>query len=376
MSSSGLTTSLGPGSVDDETLAAMVADLLGHPVVDLLRVDVDRVAYDLPSITTTARHWVSGTARTPDGVEPWRIFVKQVQSWRHSPLFADVPDEVRELAAAGVPWRIEPLVYRSDLHEHLPAGLSMPRALGVFDLDQDAAAIWLPEVEHSTVAWTPHRYERAAYLLGRLAGNRAVAARAEVGCFDWSPRVYLEGRLRFDVVPSLRGADAWQVPGVAEAFGDELRVRLNDSVGRLDAMVDELVALPRASAHGDASPNNLLPGSNEDDLILIDFGFFMTQPIAFDLGQLIAGETQLGDGPDDLEGVDDACVTAYTRGLTDEGVSVDRAVVRRAHALQLFIFAGISTLPGREAMPPAQLARRAALARLSLDLLDATQPAA
>ncbi|GEP40071.1 hypothetical protein NPS01_37340 [Nocardioides psychrotolerans] len=374
MSTPGSTTVLGPASVEDTVLAAMVADLLGHPSVDLLDVHVEPVAYDVASITTVSRHWVSGTARTPDGVRPWRIFVKHVQSWRHSPYFAHVPEEVQELAAAGVPWRIEPLVYRSNLHEHLPDGLAMPRALGVFDLAHDSAAVWLPEVAHPPVDWTAQRYERAAYLLGRLAGSPSVASRAGVGHFDWSPRVYLEGRLRFEVVPPVLGDDAWRVPGVMEAFGVKLRERMRAGAGRLDELVSELDALPRASAHGDASPNNLLPGAGHDDFVLIDFGFFMTQPVAFDLGQLMAGETQLGGGPDDLEAADAACVTAYTLGLGDEGRVVDEAVVRRAHALHLFLFAGVSALPGRETMPPAQLERRAALVRLSLDLLDATQP--
>lgn len=321
---------------------------------------MSRRVQDLP----TASLDVSLTIATPgvgDGTHPRRRpavadLRQHVQSWRHSPYFAHVPQEVQELAAAGVPWRIEPLVYRSDLHEHLPEGLAMPRALGVFDLAHDSAAVGLPEVAHPPVDWTAQRYERAAYLLGRLAGSPSVASRAGVGHFDWSLRVYLEGLLRFEVVPPVLGEDAWRVPGVMEAFGVELRERMRAGAGR---------------------PNNLLPGAGHDDFVLIDFKFFMTQPVAFDLGQLMAGETQLGGGPDDLEAADAACVTTYTLGLGDEGRVVEEAVVRRrgaAHALHLFLVAGVSALPGRETMPPAQLERRAALVRLSLDLLDATQP--
>ena len=54
--------------------------------------------------------------------------------------------------------------------------------------------------------------------------------------------------------------------------------------------------------------------------------------------------------------------------------------MRRAHALQLLIFTGLSTLPFEHfGEPPsdeliALSAERAALSRFSLDLLDATPP--
>lgn len=368
-------TLLGPADVDDATLTAMVADLLSHDEVggvELVSSSATPVPYDVPSITTVGRYWVSGLARTSDGEERWRVFVKHVQSWRHSPFFAFVPEEAREMAAATMPWRIEALVYRSDLADRLPDGLSMPRALGVVDLEPEAAVMWLPEVAHSARTWAPDDYESVAFSLGRLAGSPRVAERADVGCFPWTIHDYVHGRLAHDVLPTVMSTEAWQAPGVMEAFGPDLRERLRTAASRTVELGTELHGLPRANAHGDASPNNLLPGKGPDDIVLIDFAFFMAQPVGFDLGQLIAGETQLGRGPVDLAAVDAACVAAYARGMAAEGQTVDDAVLRRAHALQLFLMAGVSSLPDREVMPVEQLRQRAALARLSLDLLDAT----
>lgn len=362
---------LGLADVDDETLAAMVATLLGHPSVELLSSRAEESSYDVASITTVGRHWVSGVARGPAGDQPWRMFVKRVQAWHHSPFFEFVPEEMKPMAAASVPWRIEPLVYRSDLADRLPDGLTMPRALAVIDLEPDSAAIWLPEVGHAPVAWTPRRYERAAHLLGRLAASPAVAERAEVGGFEWTVLDYVHGRLAGAVLPVLMDDGAWQARAVAAAFDGDLRDRMRAAATRLGAMAAELMSLPTTTSHGDASPNNLLPGATDDDLVLIDFGFWMTQPVGFDLGQLIAGETQLGRGPADLAAVDAACVTAYTHGLAAEGLDVDEAVVRRAHALQLFLFAGVSALPD-EGMTAEQVTARAGLARHSLALLEAT----
>jgi hypothetical protein len=61
-----------------------------------------------------------------------------------------------------------------------------------------------------------------------------------------------------------------------------------------------------------------------------------------------------------------------------EGNDVPEDVIRRAHALQLLIFTGLSCIPFEhfEAAPTTELhriaAERAAIARFSLDLLDST----
>ena len=67
-------------------------------------------AYDLEALTTGGRYWVRGTGTGWDGHEtPYAFFVKVVQSWARSPLFAQgVPEEYHAQALAMVPWRCEP----------------------------------------------------------------------------------------------------------------------------------------------------------------------------------------------------------------------------------------------------------------------------
>ncbi len=372
-------SALGTADVTDEQLVSMVADLLGTDpgTTELLDSRADEVDYDLPTITTAGRHWVHGLARA-DGIErPFRMFVKHVQSWARHPLFAFVPPELREMAASGVPWRTEPLAYRSDLGDRLPDGMTMPRAVGVFDIDEESSAMWMEEVPVAPVVWDLARYARAARLLGRLAVSPEVEPLRDVGEFGWVIHNYFHGRLSGQVLPMLRNEGIWQHPLVRGAFDDSLRSRLLEEADRAAAYTEELSGMPVATSHGDACPNNLLATAASDDFVLIDFGFWGPNPIGFDLAQLLVGDAQIGKGPADaLPEIEDVIVPAYVEGLRAEGCDVSEDVVRRAHAVQLLLFTGLSTLPFEhlESAPTPELhhiaAERAKIARFSLDLLD------
>jgi hypothetical protein len=370
---------LGPADVSDAQLAAMVADLLHEDQVALRDVRVEPVDYDLPAITTAGRYWVSGHATTSCGCAPFRLFVKHVQSWSRHPFFAQVPEEYRQLATDTVPWRTEALLYRSDLGDRLPEGLSLPRALGVFDLDELSAAVWLEEVPKHEATWDVERYRRAAYLLGRLAASPQVAPLAGVGEMDWNIGVYAGGRLAVQVVPLLMADEPWQHP-LAAAFGDELRERLRAAARISLELAAEADTNPYLAGHGDACPNNLLAGEGPEDIVLIDFGFWMPTPVGFDLSQLLLGEVQLGHRPaSTLAEIDRAIVPAYVEGLRAEGCGIEESVVWRSHALCMLVMSGLSALPFDLFDGPMTdevqriAADRAEIASYCLDLLDATQ---
>ncbi len=373
----GTRTELGAADVTDAQLAAMVADLLHEDDVELLDSRVEPVDYDLPAITTGGRWWVSGHATTPCSRAPFRIFVKQVQSWERSPLFQDVPEEYRELAVAGVPWKTEAEVYRSELVSRLPEGLTAPRALGVFDLDATSSSIWLEEVPVHTVEWDTGRHERAAYLLGRFSASRALAGLGELRHIEWSLNTYATGRLAVQVVPMLMSDDLWRHP-LCAAFDDELRARLRAAAASSVALAAEADAMPTVLSHGDACPNNLMAGP-DGDFVLIDFGFLGGAPVGFDLTQLLVGDVQIGRrGADGLAQLDRAIVPAYVAGLRAEGCDLPESQVWRSHALCLLMMTGLSALPFDLFEGPVDertmrmAADRAAIARYSLDLLDET----
>ena len=370
---------LGAADVSEDQLAAMVADLLHEDVVEVLDSRVEPVDYALPAITTGGRWWVAGHAASAGAPVPFRLFVKQVQSWERHPFFADVPAEYREMAASGVPWRTEAEVYRSDLAARLPAGLSVPRALGVFDLDETSCSIWLEEVPARPATWDRERYERAAYLLGRLAGSQDLAPLGELRDVEWTMSVYAVGRVAVQVLPLLLSDEVWQHP-LCAAFDEELRERLRAAGRRAVELAAEADALPRLLSHGDACPNNLMAGELDDELVMIDFGFWGTAPVGFDLTQLLVGDLQIGRrSAEGLAELDEALVTAYVAGLRAEGCAIPEEQVRRAHALCLLVMTGLSTLPFDLFDAPltpqvqAMAADRAAVARYALDLLDHTE---
>jgi phosphotransferase family enzyme len=372
---------LGAADVSDAQLAAMVADLLHQDSVELLDSRVDPVDYDLPTITTGGRWWVSGHAATGCSKAPFRFFVKQVQSWERSPLFRFVPEEHREMAVAGVPWKTEAEVYRTDLAGRLPDGLTAPRALGVFDLDETSASMWLEEIPVRPATWDLARYERAAHLLGRLSGSKRLAPLASLRDVDWSLGVYAGGRVAIQVTPILMSEEVWQHP-LCAAYDEELRDRLRAAAQRASELAAEGDALPYLLSHGDACPNNLLAGAADDDLVMIDFGFWGRAPVGFDLTQLLVGDVQIGKRrAEGLAELDETIVTAYVAGLRAEGCEVPEAQVRRGHALCLLLMTGISTVPFDLFDGPvddrtmAVAADRAVIARFALDMLDRTAAA-
>jgi len=373
---------LGPADVADDELAAFAAADLGVRHATVLASSVQVFPYDRPAITTAGRYLVTGTARAGTGeIRAFSFFVKVIHAYQRSPLRFAIAAHLRTQAAALIPWHTEADLYRSDLHDRLPHGLTIPRAAAVRDLDAESAALWLEHIPARRLTWDTGRHARAAYLLGRLAASRAVAPLATAVHGARTPRTYAGAWLTHIVLPALTDDGAWAHPLVRDTFGARLRHRLLAAADVLPALLDELDAVPAATAHGDACTANLLVAGDRDDLVMVDLGFCGKAPLGTDLGQLVLGEVQTGQRhPADLPGLEAACLPAYLAGIRAEGGTVGLAHVRRAHAALMTVFSALGSFPvehlGED--PTPRLRRlfrgRAAIARFALDLLDDTTP--
>jgi hypothetical protein len=373
---------LGPADVAEDELAAFAAASLGVGHAEVLSSSAAVFPYDRPAITTAGRYLVTGTVRTGTGqVRAFSFFVKVIHAYQRSPLRFAIPAHLRTCADALIPWRTEADLYRSDLRDRLPHGLTIPRAAAVRDLDADSAALWLEQVPARRVAWDTRRHTRAAYLLGRLAASRAVAPVATAVHGARIPRSYAETWLAHIVLPALTRNDVWSHPLVRDAFDAQLRRRLLTAADTLPALLGELDDAPAATAHGDACTANLLAADDRDALVMVDLGFCGKAPLGTDLGQLILGEVQTGQRrPADLPVLEAACLPAYLAGIQAEGGTAGLAQVRRTHAALLAVFSALPSVPIEHLhdKPVPRLRRlfrsRAAIARFALDLLDDTCP--
>lgn len=368
------------GVSDPDQLRSILARAAGVTRVVDAEVRVSEVPYDLPALTTRGRYRVHGTAHSEHGARPVSLFVKVVQSWALSPLFAYVPPEHRAAALAQLPWEIEPLIYGSALASALPEGMRMAELYAVLDLRPDAAAIWMEDVEWVPRSWSYADYARAARGLGQFAASTQVAEaiepiRATVGA--QTVRDYVQGRVAMQVLPALHNPDLWNHPLVSQHFAAH-RDRLLELGRRLPMLLAELEALPTGLCHGDACTRNLLT-AGDGTLVLIDFGFVRYAPLGLDLSQLVLGEIQLGErSPADLTELWSTCLSAYVDGVQRTGAAASYDDLGQAGALGMAIFAGVSVIPFElldQPLSPASyvvFAHRAAVAAFILDLVDHT----
>ena len=131
---------------------------------------------------------------------------------------------------------------------------------------------------------------------------------------------------------------------------------------RITADLDRLDTLVQCLPHGDASPQNLLVPVADDpaDLVVIDLSFRTPHPLGFDLSQLLVGLTQAGEVPAGrLPAIAGRILSAYLRGVHDEGVTDQDAQVRDAFVTTSMLRSGFDSLlyepPGSPTTPTTAL---------------------
>ena len=379
--------SLGTARPDDARLTELVRAATGDPGAVPLTAVAEPIDYLVGTPSTAALIRMRGTARRTDGgPTQWSIFVKRLQSPRHWDQLHLIPEPFREEFVEQLPWRLEIAAHGPELAAQLPEGMRLPRMYRIDETPDDRATLWMEDVVQDGSAWDLDRFRRAAYLLGRMAGNRLpdrvgpLLPRpfvTEPGIALWH---YFHKRVRLGALAPLADDGLWRHPLLASAVCQSGEHRLRDDLfaaaALSDAVLERLNTLPQTYQHGDASPQNLLvPADEPDTFVMIDPGFDCPQAAGFDLGQLLIGLGHAGIlDADDLRAVHEVIVDPFTEGLNADGHVATAEQVRYGYLGSMLLRSAFSALPIELlGMPPtdelaALFEQRVRLTRFMLDL--------
>ncbi|TCC39622.1 phosphotransferase [Kribbella sindirgiensis] len=374
---------LGRDALGEEGLTALVRTITGDPAAVAGAVRVEPVDYRIGTPSTESLHRVFGT--TLDGGD-WSCFVKKLQSVRHSPIIEFVPVEYRQSFIDYMPWQLEIAVHQSGIGDLMPPGLRLAHAYRIDVYDDDRATLWMENVVQEWGPWPMDRFERAAYLLGRLSARRQphlvepLLDRVVSSTPGTALRYYAGGRVMRSALPALADPQTWRHPLLSAAvchLGDH---RLRDDLlalgERVPAVLDALEALPQCYQHGDASPQNLLvPHDSPDEFVAIDWGFDCPQAVGFDLGQLLIGLAHAGElAPEALPAVHRVILKGFQEGLAEDGLQVTEEEVLYGYLGSLLIRAAFTALPlemfGMANAPLELFEQRVQLTRTLVDLVS------
>lgn len=373
---------LGRDALGEEDLTALARTITGDPAAVAGAVRVEPVDYPIGTPSTAGLYRVFGTA----GDANWSCFVKKFQSVRHWPMLDRMPEEFRALFAHNLPWQLEIAVHRSDIASLLPEGMRLPAAYRIDVYDDDRATLWMENVVQEWGPWPIDRFERAAYLLGRLSARRRphlvapFLPREHVTTPGIGLRFYAEGRIKRTALPALADPATWRHPMLAAAvcnLGDHrLKEDLLELGRQVPAVLDALDSLPQCYQHGDASPQNLLvPHESPDEFVVIDWGFDCPQAVGFDLGQLLIGLAHAGElSAEALPAVHTVILKAFQEGLAADGMHVDEEQVLYGYLGSLLVRAAFTALPlelfGKMDASPDLFEQRVLLTRVLVNLVS------
>ncbi len=284
--------------------------------------------------------------------------VHDVRLWAGLRFFPD--DASRADFAAYYPWHFELDIHRAGIDSVMPAGMRTPVLYYAKTVDADHIALWWEFITERSGPWQLADYRRAGRLLGQLAARRREGAEINNALPDITRtahsggsalRYYTSRRVQQGILPALQTGQIWSHPVMQTALDRVADPALPSDLlslgAQLPRILDMLDALPRTYAHGDASPQNLLlPASEPDTVVVIDWGFGTLLPVGFDLGQLLVGLASAGQSdPLELAAIDAQIFPAYLDGLAAEDYKVESAQVRAGYVGGLAARSALCALP-------------------------------
>ncbi|MCA9928511.1 MAG: phosphotransferase [Anaerolineales bacterium] len=225
-------------------------------------------------------------------------------------------------------WRREALAAQSDLFNDLPAGLRVPRFLGITHINECECWLWqeyLPEDR----AWTWEDYRAAAFRLGQWQGT----AVSQIPHHPWLSRNWLAGWVHgplTGIFGLVEGIDGYNHPLLTTYFAPEELIALRQLWADRQSYLDMLAQLPKTLCHLDAHRGNL--SWQGDELAMLDWAFVGSGALGEELAAFI-GATLLLDYvlPADAKQLEQVAFEGYIAGLRAVDWSGDEALIWKAY---------------------------------------------
>ena len=236
----------------------------------------------------------------------------------------------------------EATLYASGVLGHLPPGLRAPRWHGTMGLGTGCVGVWLDvERDDPDVAWDVERFGIVARHLGRLAGSSQPRLREQAGARP----IRTFRRDTANVERTVRAfADASAHGLAGRAWPGPTRQALMMLWSTRESLPARSELLPVTLCHGDAQRRNLF--ARRDATVAIDWANFGMAPVGMDIATLVHYALAYFDvainAAMDLER---SLLDGYTRGLEDEGVSIDRDTIWIGYAMQMVSLGLLETGP-------------------------------
>ncbi len=281
---------------------------------------IENIVWKHTQVAPTVYH-LTGTGNNEEEEIPWSIFLKVL-----SPMIDIEP-------SSDLSWKHESLIYQSNLKEHLPEGLSVPRCFEVVYKSESEIWIWLEDVtEEPHLPWTLNRYQLAAQHLGRLNGEWIEKLKTTS-----RPWLNKSNRLRKVVKRGASGIELLRQslnhPNVSRFYS---KVMVNDIFrfwAERQTFLQVLDNLPQTFCHLDASRRNIFSrrkaNENSEETVLIDWGYAGIGAVGEEIASLGNGALLWFEfEKNEAQKVNEVIFEGYLEGLSDAGWNKDGHLAR------------------------------------------------
>jgi hypothetical protein len=265
---------------------------------------------------------ITGTADDDGIVMPWSLILKVSQSPANLGL--------KNMGGGSDGshwnyWRRELLLFQTGMLDTLPPGLVAPRFYGGRELPGNVSWLWLEDIGDASEPWTPRRYERAAYDLGRF--NGAYLVRQPLPRVPWLSR---------NTARQFSAFAREMLPTIETYLPDVRRHPVIRFILDSDDILDELERLPLTFCHFDAGAYNLLIRHGQDgseEIVAVDWALAGIGPVGAELSQLTVQPQSTRQVV--MQGSELALIERYLEGLHDAGWHGKRDLVLFGYAASM-----------------------------------------